>query len=150
MFYTLTLGYRGGPRRVRPQRGKPGNYGRQIRNQRNSRQHLRACFWRGGERPRHRPRSHTAGLAARANRAISAGAVPKRRRCSRGSSFRGPHITHTARNRSPTSIPAHRSTAAQLWSILLPRRTTAGISTNTFFRGSTVPLGGAPCQPCLR
>src|SRR5258708_7871636 len=45
--------------------------------------------------------------------------VPNRRVCFRASPCNGPVITQTAKNSFPTSMPAHRSTAAQIMSALL-------------------------------
>src|SRR5215467_13634000 len=77
----------------------------------------------------------------------SAITVPKRRFCVRASPSRGPVMTQTARNVFPTSIPAHRSTAAQIISVLLSGRRTADIFTNKFFLGSTAPFGDSICRP---
>src|SRR5262252_2952878 len=77
----------------------------------------------------------------------SATMVPKRRFCVRTSPSKGPVMTQTARNAFPTSIPAHRSTAAQIISILLSGRRTADIFTNKFLLGSTAPFGDPICRP---
>src|SRR3954449_3053028 len=55
--------------------------------------------------------------------------------------------TQTARNVFPTSIPAHRSTAAQIISLLLSGRRTADIFTKIFLLGSTAPFGDPICRP---
>src|ERR1051325_9073666 len=76
----------------------------------------------------------------------SATTVPKRRFCARAPPSRGPVIAQTARNVFPTSIPAHRSTAAQIISVLPSGRRTADIFTNIFFLGSTAPFGDSICR----
>src|SRR6266481_1755053 len=53
------------------------------------------------------------------SRSSSAIIVPNRRVCFRASPCNGPVITQTAKNSFPTSMPAHRSTAAQIMSALL-------------------------------
>src|SRR6266446_240585 len=53
------------------------------------------------------------------SRSSSAIIVPNRRVCFRASPCNGPVITQTAKNFFPTSMPAHRSTAAQIMSALL-------------------------------
>src|SRR5579859_533245 len=53
------------------------------------------------------------------SRSSSAITVPNRRVCFRASPCNGPVITQTAKNSFPTSMPAHRSTAAQIMSALL-------------------------------
>src|SRR6266446_452361 len=53
------------------------------------------------------------------SRSSSAIIVPNRRVCFRASPCNGPVITQTAKNSLPTSMPAHRSTAAQIMSALL-------------------------------
>src|SRR5579862_2314102 len=73
--------------------------------------------------------------------------VPYRRLSTRGSPSKGPVIMHTARNFFPTSIPAHRSTAAWIISALLPGGRTADIFRTIFFLGSTAPFGDSTCQP---
>src|SRR6266851_4003743 len=73
--------------------------------------------------------------------------VPKRRLTTRGSPSNRPIITQTDRNIFPTSIPAHRSTAALIIVVLLSGRRTADIFRDIFFLGSTAPFGDPTCQP---
>src|SRR5437879_7049517 len=77
------------------------------------------------------------------NRSSSATVAPYLRRSARGSPVNGPTSTHTARNLFPTSMPAHRSTAAGIIVVSLPRRRTVNVSIDIFFRGSTSPFGGS-------
>src|SRR6266446_5926230 len=82
------------------------------------------------------------------SRSSSAIIVPNRRVCFRASPCNGPVITQTAKNSFPTSMPAHRSTAAQIMSALLlwtGEQLTS--SWNTFLHGSTAPFGGASRLP---
>jgi hypothetical protein len=67
--------------------------------------------------------------------------VPTRRLCTLASPSKGPVITQTARKVFPTSIPAHRSTAAQIISAFLSGTRTADIFTHIFFHGSIAHSG---------
>src|SRR5215472_7460575 len=68
--------------------------------------------------------------------------VPNCRISTWGSPCNGPTMTHTAKNFLPTSIPAHRSIAAEIISILLSAWRAADVYSDIFFHGSTAPFGG--------
>ena len=67
--------------------------------------------------------------------------VPKRLFCVCTSPSRGPVIIQTARNVFPTSIPAHRSTAAQITLFSFRAGEQPTYSSKIFLLGSTAPFG---------
>src|SRR5215471_1572348 len=73
--------------------------------------------------------------------------VPNCRISTWGSPCNGPTMTHTAKNFLPTSIPAHRSIAAEIISVLLfSAWRAADVFRDIFFLGSTAPFGGSSRQ----
>jgi hypothetical protein len=54
---------------------------------------------------------------------------------------------HTDNHFFPTSIPAQRSTAAQIMLLSFLGRRTVDVYRNTFFHGSIAPFGDSPRQP---
>src|SRR5271157_2263410 len=77
----------------------------------------------------------------------SAMLTPNLRRSTRGSPLSGPTIRHTDHHFFPTSIPAQRSTAAQIISLSFLSGKTVDVYGNKFFHGSTAPFGDSSRQP---
>ena len=76
----------------------------------------------------------------------SATLTPNLCRSVRGSPLSGPIMMQTDSHFFPTSIPAQRSTAAQIMATSFFSRRTVDVYRNMFFQGSTAPFGDTSRQ----